>query len=58
MLKKLERSWGFHPSHFGPPNAIIPKKVITALSHCAGVVRGTGTVPSFKAFVLFIFHLA
>ncbi len=45
----------FHiPCHLGSPHAITPEKVITAVSHSAGAVRGTGTVPSFKACVLFI----
>ncbi len=53
--KNLERSWGFHPRHLAPPNAITPGKVITALSHCTGAVRGDRLcVPSFKACVPFI----
>ncbi len=39
-----------------PPSAINPERVITALLHSAGAVRGTGTVLSFKAFVLFILY--
>ena len=53
VFLKPERSWWFHPCHWGSPNAITPDKVITAVSHSAGAVRGTGTVPSIKACVLF-----
>jgi len=33
------------------PDTITPEMVIAALSHCAGAVRRTGTVSSFKAGV-------
>ncbi len=26
MLKNLERSWGFHPSHLAPPKTITPQE--------------------------------
>jgi hypothetical protein len=58
MLKKLEHSWGFHPRHFGsPPNAITPREGNNSTIHIAqGRSGGTGTVPSFKACVLFILY--
>jgi hypothetical protein len=43
---------GFHPRRSAPPNAITNEKVITALSQSAGAVRGTGTVPSYKASMI------
>ena len=58
FLKSLNVHGGFTPATWLPPNAITPEKVITALSHIAQWrSRGTGTVPSFKAWVLFIFVL-
>jgi len=56
MVKKIARSWGFHPRHLAaPPNGITPGKVITAPSPCEGAVPGCqALVPSFNACVLFI----
>jgi len=44
---KLNVQQGFHPRHVSfPQNAITPQTGNTSLSQSAGVVWGTGTVPS------------
>jgi hypothetical protein len=55
MFKKLERSWGFHPRHFGSPQYDNPREGNNGtITLRRGGQGGTGTVLSFKAFVLFI----
>ncbi len=49
---------GFTPATWLPPNAITPGKVITALSYCAGAVRGDRHCPLLQRgrpfFILYI----
>ncbi len=55
MLKNLERSWGIHPRHLAPPKTITPQEGNNStITLRRGGPEMTGTVPSFKACVLFI----
>jgi hypothetical protein len=55
MFKNLERSWGFHPRPRAPPPCDNPREVNNStITLRRGGLEVTGTVPSFKACVLFV----
>jgi hypothetical protein len=54
VFKNLNVYGGFTPATLAPPDAITPEKVITALSHSAGVIRGDRHCPFLQTSVLFI----
>ena len=57
VFKNSNVHGGFTPATWLPPNAITPEKVITALSHCAGAVRGDRHCPLLQSICPFYFVL-